>query len=118
MTTIDPSDTKLAYRKLKSAATSWGERILNMLQDNEFTVSDIIVNYSEIHKPVCQADISKWLGLLKNSGVLKDRREGKWIYYKLNAKEIERINSITAQLARMYNPNPVNPLKQKDNFDK
>ena len=32
--------------------------------------------------------VSRHLGILKNSGLIKGRKEGKWIYYSLNKKDL------------------------------
>ena len=38
-----------------------------------------------------QSRLSFHLGVLKQAGVVLDRREGRWIYYRLNEDQLERL---------------------------
>lgn len=53
-------------------------RILKLLERGELCVCQITVVLD-----LAPATISKHLGLLKSSGLVQQRREGKWIYYRL-----------------------------------
>ena len=43
------------------------------------------------HFPVTAASISRHLSVLKEAGLVRDTREGQFIYYELNASVLEEI---------------------------
>lgn len=45
-----------------------------------------------------QSRLSFHLKCLKDAGVLRDRREGRWVYYALNPETITEIESVIAAL--------------------
>ena len=53
-------------------------RILQLLADGELCVCELM---AALDLP--QSTVSRHLSYLKNSGWLKDRREGVWMYYRL-----------------------------------
>ncbi|BBB90146.1 MAG TPA: metalloregulator ArsR/SmtB family transcription factor [Methylomusa anaerophila] len=53
--------------------------IIDMLLGKELCVCDIN-DACEISQPA----VSHHLKILKNAGLLEDRREGKWIFYRIN----------------------------------
>ncbi len=60
--------------------------ILNLLKQGRMSAGDI-VNHFE----VTGASISRHLSVLKEADLIRDRREGKFIYYELNASVLEEI---------------------------
>lgn len=60
--------------------------IINLLRDQELSVTDI---YSMLDLP--QANISQHLMLLKESGVVEARKEGKQVFYHLTDKRFIKI---------------------------
>jgi ArsR family transcriptional regulator len=58
-------------------------RILKLLEHGELCVCDIVESLN-----ISQPKISFHLGVLKEAGLVKDRRVGKWIHYRLNDSEI------------------------------
>ncbi len=66
-------------RVLKSAADPTRVRILKILEGGEICVCQIIAILG-----LSQSTISKHLFLLKMSGLVKERREGKWVHYSLD----------------------------------
>lgn len=58
-------------------------RIIKLLEHGELCVCHI---GAALH--IIQPKVSFHLGVLKNSGLLCDRKHGKWIYYSLNESEI------------------------------
>lgn len=58
-------------------------RILKLLEHGELCVCDIVESLN-----IIQPKISFHLGVLKEAGLVKDRRVGKWIHYRLNDSEI------------------------------
>jgi DNA-binding transcriptional ArsR family regulator len=66
-------------RVLKSAADPTRVRILKILEGGEICVCQIIAILG-----LSQSTISKHLFLLKMSGLVKERREGRWVHYSLD----------------------------------
>jgi ArsR family transcriptional regulator len=58
-------------------------RILKLLEQGELCVCDIVASLDMI-----QPKISFHLGVLKEAGLIKDRKQGKWIHYTLDDSEI------------------------------
>jgi DNA-binding transcriptional ArsR family regulator len=57
--------------------------ILNVLRDSELTVSEILERMS-----ISKTNLSQHLAVMKNQGVLENRREGQHIYYYVANKKI------------------------------
>ncbi len=75
--------------------------ILNLLRDNELTVSEL-TNKSEF----TQVNISQHLSIMKNKGIVSSRRKGKNVYYKLtNPKIIKAFDIIKEVLAERLKKN-------------
>jgi ArsR family transcriptional regulator len=56
-----------------------------------------------------QSRLSFHLKTLKDAGILKDRREGRWIYYSLDEETIEQIGDLLESLknkGRKRSPSP------------
>lgn len=68
-------------RVMKSAADPTRVRILKLLEGGEMCVCQIIA-VLEFN----QSTISKHLFLLKTAGLVRERREGKWIHYSLDGR--------------------------------
>ena len=60
--------------------------ILNLLKQSRMSAGDIVKNFS-----VSEAAISRHLSVLKEAGLIRDEREGKFIYYELNTTVLEEI---------------------------
>ena len=60
--------------------------ILNLLKLHPLTASDIVAHF-EISAP----GISKHLSILKHAGLVRCRREGKFMYYELSASVLEEV---------------------------
>lgn len=60
--------------------------ILNLLKKGPMTAGDI-----QSHFEVTFASISRHLSVLKDADLIRDRREGKYIYYELNASILEEV---------------------------
>ncbi|NOT54871.1 MAG: winged helix-turn-helix transcriptional regulator [Deltaproteobacteria bacterium] len=45
-----------------------------------------------------QSRLSFHLKILKDAGILKDRREGRWVYYCLNAEVVEELGQFVSGL--------------------
>lgn len=60
-------------------------RILLLLHKQELCVCEV---YAALE--MSQPRVSRQLGILKQARLIKDRREGKWVYYKLNENDYTR----------------------------
>lgn len=71
---------------LKALADPIRREILNMLKNGSMTAGEITN-----HFPVTAASISRHLSVLKEADLVRDKREGKYIIYELNASVLEEI---------------------------
>ena len=70
----------------KALADPIRREILNLLKSREMSAGDI-----QSHFDVTFASISRHLSVLKDAGLIRDRRDGKYIYYQLNASILEEV---------------------------
>ena len=70
----------------KALADPIRRQILNLLKQGPMTAGDINNNFD-----VTFASISRHLSVLKEADLIRDRRDGKFIYYELNASILEEI---------------------------
>ncbi len=66
---------------LKAAADPTRVRILKILEGGEMCVCQVIAILS-----LGQSTVSKHLFLLRGAGLIKDRRDRKWVYYSLDRR--------------------------------
>ena len=71
-------------RTLKALSDPTRREILNLLKAGRLSAGDIVD-----HFPVTGASISRHLSVLREADLIRDRREGKFIYYELNASVLE-----------------------------
>lgn len=71
---------------LKALADPIRRQILNLLKSGRMSAGEITS-----HFPVTAASISRHLSVLKEAGLVRDTREGQFIYYELNASVLEEI---------------------------
>ena len=71
---------------LKALADPIRREILNLLKNGPLSAGEIVDHFS-----VTGASISRHLSVLKEADLIRDRREGKFIYYELNASVMEEI---------------------------
>lgn len=76
-------DTVLSIFKALSDETRL--RILKLLERGELCVCDLVAALDMI-----QPNVSFHLGVLKEAGFIKDRRQGKWIHYMIDDSDIFR----------------------------
>ena len=60
--------------------------ILNLLKKGRMSAGDIVEQFE-----VTGASISRHLSVLKEAGLIRDKREGKFIFYEMNASVFEEI---------------------------
>ena len=78
---------------LKALSDPIRRDILNLLKSGRMSAGDI-----SGHFPVTDAAISRHLSVLKEADLIRDTREGKYIYYELNASVLEEIMLWITQL--------------------
>lgn len=71
---------------LKALADPIRREILNLLKVGRLSAGEIAA-----HFPVTDASISRHLSVLKEADLIRDTREGKFIFYELNASVLEEI---------------------------
>ena len=71
---------------LKALADPIRREILNLLKNGPLSAGEIVDHFS-----VTGASISRHSSVLKEADLIRDRREGKFIYYELNASVLEEI---------------------------
>ena len=71
---------------LKALSDPIRREILNLLKSGRLSAGDIADRF-----PVTGASISRHLSVLKDADLIRDTREGKFIYYELNATVLEEI---------------------------
>ena len=71
---------------MKALSDPVRREILDMLKSGRKSAGEIAE-----HFPVSGAAVSKHLSVLKDADLIRDTREGKYIYYDLNASVLEEI---------------------------
>lgn len=71
---------------LKALADPIRREILNMLKVGRLSAGEITEHFS-----VTGASISRHLSVLKEADLVRDKREGQFIFYELNASVLEEI---------------------------
>ncbi len=78
---------------LKALADPIRREILNLLKNGRLSAGEIAD-----HFPVTGASISRHLSVLKEADLIRDSREGKFIYYELNTSVLEEVMLWVVQL--------------------
>jgi len=76
-------DSKSYSKYFKAFGDPTRLKILSILTDGEMTVNQITGKIG-----LSQPTISRHLGILREAGVVIDRRDGQQIFYKLHKKEV------------------------------
>ena len=71
---------------LKALSDPIRRQILDMLKPGRLSAGEIAEKF-----PVSGAAISKHLSVLKEADLIRDTREGKFIYYELNTSVLEEV---------------------------
>ncbi len=67
--------------------------IVRLLVGKELCVCDILAAFQ-----VSQPTISHHLKVLKYAGIVEDSRDGRWIYYRLNAAALAEMKQVVDEL--------------------
>jgi len=81
---LNLSLTEYKLRFLESLSDKTRLRIVEALKEKEKTVSQLVQELG-----ATQSNISGHLRLLKISGIIKSRQEGKYVYYSLRSEAIK-----------------------------
>ena len=81
------------HTTLKALADPTRREILELLKGGRLSAGEIVEHFS-----VTGASISRHLSILKDADLIRDTREGKFIYYDLNASVLEEIMLWITQL--------------------
>ena len=73
-------------RTLKALSDPIRREILNLLKAGPMAAGDIAAHFD-----VTAAAVSRHLAVLKEADLIRAKREGKFIYYELNASVLEEI---------------------------
>lgn len=71
---------------LRALADPTRREILALLRSGPLSAGEIVGHFS-----VTNAAISRHLSVLREADLIRDRREGKFVYYELNASVLEEI---------------------------
>lgn len=71
---------------LQALADPTRREILNVLKQSRMSAGEISNHFS-----ISGAAVSRHLSVLKEADLIRDEREGKYIYYELNATVLEEI---------------------------
>ena len=86
MLNFEGRDTLGIQNTLRALADPTRRDILNLLKGGRMSAGEIVD-----HFPVTGASISRHLSVLKEADLIRDTREGKFIFYELNASVLEEI---------------------------
>lgn len=78
---------------LKALADPTRREILGLLKQSRRSAGEITA-----HFPMSAPAVSKHLNILKDAGLIRDSREGKYIFYELNASVLEEVMLWMAEL--------------------
>ena len=81
------------HTTLKALADPTRREILELLKGQRLSAGEIVEHFS-----VTGPSISRHLSVLKDADLIRDTREGKFIYYDLNASVLEEIMLWITQL--------------------
>ena len=73
-------------RTLKALSDPIRREILNLLKSGPMAAGDIAAKFD-----VTGAAVSRHLSVLQEAELIRDKRDGKFIYYELNASVLEEI---------------------------
>ena len=83
---LNKEDKMGLQNTLRALSDPIRREILNLLKSGRMSAGDIVDHFE-----VTGASISRHLSVLKDADLIRDKREGKFIYYELNASVLEEI---------------------------
>ena len=88
-------------------------RILKLLEHGELCVCDIVAALDTI-----QPRVSFHLSTLKEAGFIKDRKQGKWIHYRIDNSDMFRRILILSVMERIQSDSILKDRKRLADFQK
>ena len=79
----EPAEVKDLVTVFKALSDETRLRILKLLERGELCVCDIVAAFDMV-----QPKVSFHLRALKEAGLVKDRKEGKWMHYRLDDSDL------------------------------
>ena len=73
-------------KTLKALSDPIRREILNILKDSKMSAGDIVNRFE-----VTGAAISRHLSVLKEADLIRDKREGQFMFYELNTSVLEEV---------------------------
>ncbi|BCB97052.1 transcriptional regulator [Dissulfurispira thermophila] len=86
-------------------------RILKLLEHGELCVCDIVAALDMI-----QPKVSFHLSILKNAGLIKDRKQGKWIHYSIDDSDMFKRFLVLSVLEKISESEVKEDKKRLDKF--
>ncbi len=86
-------------------------RILKLLEHGELCVCDIVAALDMI-----QPKVSFHLGVLKDAGLIKDRKQGKWIHYRIDDSDMFKRFLVISVLERVSESGLTEDKKRLNKF--
>ena len=81
---------------LKALSDETRLRIINLIFEKELCVCDIMETLA-----ITQTKASRHLGILRNSGLVEDRKSAQWVYYSISEeKKLEFLKSLVFEALR------------------
>ena len=71
---------------MRALADPTRRKLLNLLKQGESSAGELAANFT-----MSLPAVSKHLNILKEADLIRDRREGKYIYYELNASVLDEV---------------------------
>lgn len=87
--------TKKAVALFHALSDETRLELLDHLKDGEQCVCELMDSMK-----ASQSRLSFHLKVLKDAGLVEDRREGRWMYYTLNARAIEELEDLVDSLKK------------------
>ena len=87
--------TDILTRRFKALSDPHRLRIIDRLRSGERCVCDLTDDID-----AAQSLLSFHLKTLREAGLVKDRREGRWAYYTLNIEALAEVEDFVASLRR------------------
>lgn len=96
---------------LKALSEETRLRILKLLENGELCVCDIVSALD-----IVQPKVSFHLGVLKEAGFLKDRKQGRWTHYRLDDSDFFRRFLLLSVMERIPEESVTAERKRLDDF--
>ncbi len=102
---------KELLRIFKALSDETRLRILKLFEYGELCVCDIVSALD-----IIQPKVSFHLGVLKEAGLIKDRKQGKWIHYKIDDSDMFKRFLVLSVLEKISEEEVMEDKKRLDKF--